>query len=133
MKSTIRENLQEWIIEEDAVTGESASNRDITAFSGRIKEVTELWKKMLKVTVHREDISASGSRDPVGEGETDSVWGNTMQRFDPVILCRQLFDDFAGSIPTAIIYRNNFMNIIAVERQDSLRQRADIHLFIVRR
>ena len=62
VKGAVRDDLSERIIQQHAVTGETASDHHVVALGRPVKKVAELRQKMLEVAIYREHPLARSPR-----------------------------------------------------------------------
>src|SRR5438270_13983104 len=120
MKGPISEYFEKRIIKQHAVPGESTSYHHVVAFGRRIQQVTKLWQQMFKVAVHGENIFTGRGGQTFRDGKPNSVGRDSMERFHSRIFCGKLGQDLPRAVVTAIVYRNNFVDIVAIELKNAM-------------
>ena len=113
--------------------GETASNHHVVTLGHTIKKIAELRQKMLEVAIHREHITTGRRSQTVGDRPSNAIRRRAMERLDSCILRRERRHDLARAVRTAVVHRDDLVDIFPIEIQDSLDQRTNVHLLVVTR
>src|SRR5437762_7272165 len=133
MERSICQDFKKWIVQKHTVPREPAPNYHVIPLGRAIEHVAEFRQQMLKVAVHGENIFATCGGETICNGPAYSVRWAALQWFDARIFSRKLCHYLSRAIGTAIVYRDHFVNVFSIQRQDSLNQRTDIHLLVATR
>src|SRR6266508_3126094 len=130
MKGAVCENFRKGIVEKNTVTREAASNHHIIAGGYFIEQLAQLRKQLLKIAVQHKDVASADCKKSICKCSADPMGRRAMDRLNPGLGCRDLRQHFRRSISAAVIYENDFMNVLAIVAEHPLDQRANIHFFI---
>src|SRR5262249_28389193 len=123
-------NFQKGIVEKNTVTREAASYDHIVAGRRFIEQLAQLRKQLLKIAVQHKDVAPADCKKSIGECSADPVGRCAVNRLNPGLGCREFRQQFRRSISAAVIYGNDFMNVLAVVAEHSLDERTNIHFFV---
>src|SRR5262245_59341128 len=80
VERTVRENFQEWIIEEDTMPRETTSYNDVIAGCDLIEQLPQFGKQMLKVTVQHKHKPAADCTKSVNQRSAYAMRRAAMNR-----------------------------------------------------